>query len=130
MQFVNNAQGAPTPVGAYSQAVVHSGVAYLAGQVGIDPATGAIVEGGLEAQTKQVLKNLSAVLSAVNSSPSQILMTTIFLAEIASAKTVNELYGAFVDSKNPPARQTVAVKDLPLGALVEISLIAATGAAR
>lgn len=130
MQFVNNAQGAPTPVGAYSQAVIHSGVAYLAGQVGIDPSTGAIVSGGLEAQTKQVLANLKAVLIAADSSPSQILMTTIFLSEIASAKAVNELYAAFVDPKNPPARQTVAVKDLPLGALVEISLIAATGATR
>ena len=128
MKFINNAVGAPAPVGAYSQAVVNAGVVYLAGQVAIDPSTGALVSGGVAEQTNQILKNLTAVLEASGSSADKILMTTIFLAEIASAKTVNELYGEFVDSNNPPARQTVAVKDLPLGALVEISVIAAVGA--
>ena len=125
MEFVKNVEGAPKPVGAYSPAVKANGFVFLAGQVGLDPSTGALVEGGLEAQTKQVLKNLAAVLNASGTSTQKIVMTTIFLANIQDAKAVNELYGQFVSADAAPARQTLAVKDLPLGALVEISLIAA-----
>jgi 2-iminobutanoate/2-iminopropanoate deaminase len=125
MEFVKNVPGAPKPVGAYSPAVKSNGLVFLAGQVGIDPATGALVEGGLKAQAEQVLKNLDAVLQAAGSTRSHVVMTTIFLADIAAAKEVNELYGRWVNADAAPARQTVAVKDLPLGALVEISLIAA-----
>jgi len=125
MNYIRNVPGAPKPVGAYSPAVVTNGLVFVAGQVGLDPETGALVGGGLEAQTKQVLANLAAVLKASGSSPEKIAMTTIFLANIADAKVVNELYGAFVNAERLPARQTVAVKDLPLGAVVEISVIAA-----
>lgn len=125
MEFINDAPGAPKPVGAYSQAVEHGGFVFLAGQVGIDPSTGQLVAGGIEAETKQVLENLRAVLAASETSPAQILMTTIFLADINDAKTVNGFYAEFVNKDHPPARQTVSVKALPLGALVEISVIAA-----
>lgn len=125
MEFINDAPGAPKPVGAYSQAVEVGGLVFLAGQVGLDPNTGELVTGGLEAQTKQVLENLRAVLTAAGSSPDQVLMTTIFLTEITDSKVVNGLYSEFVNLKAPPARQTIAVKALPLGALVEMSLIAA-----
>ena len=127
MEFINNAVGAPAPVGAYSQAVIHNGVVYVAGQVALDSISGTLVEGGVAEQTTQVLKNLTAVLKSSGSSPDKILMTTIFLSEIGNSKLVNELYSGFVNLSQPPARQTVAVKDLPLGALVEISLIAACG---
>ncbi|MFN8389817.1 MAG: Rid family detoxifying hydrolase [Bdellovibrionota bacterium] len=124
MEFIKNVTGAPKPVGAYSPAVKANGFVFLAGQVGLDPESGALVEGGLEAQAKQVMKNLSAVLSASGSSPSEIVMTSIFLANIADAKAVNAIYGDWVNADAAPARQTFAVKDLPLGALVEISVIA------
>lgn len=125
MEFINDAQGAPKPVGAYSQAVEVGGLVFLAGQIGIDPATGELVAGGIEAQTKQVLTNVRAVLTAAGSSPDQIVMATVFLAEISDSKTVNGFYAEFVNIKNPPARQTVSVKALPMGALIEISVIAA-----
>lgn len=125
LKHINNAPGAPVPVGAYSQAVQVGSTLYLAGQIGLDPSSGALVEGGVEMQTKQVLANIDAVLRFAGSAPDRIAMTTIFLANISDAKLVNELYGAFVNPAAAPARQTLAVKDLPLGALVEISVIAA-----
>ena len=124
MECVNDVQAAPKPVGAYSQAVKAGGLVFCAGQVGLDPVNGNIVSGGIEAQTGQVLSNLNAVLEAAGSSRDRILMTTIFLANISDAPKVNALYGDFVNNEAPPARQTVAVKELPLGALIEISLIA------
>lgn len=123
-EAIRNVSGAPKPVGAYSPAIVKGDLVFVSGQIGLDPETGEFIAGGVREQTEQVLKNLAAVLQASGSSPHGILMTTIFLSEIADAKVVNELYGLFVDSARPPARQTVAVKQLPLGALVEISLIA------
>ena len=125
METINDAPRAPKPVGAYSQAVIYQGVVYCAGQIGIDPETSQLVPGGLDEQTKQVLSNLAAVLSFAGSSPKKILMSTIFLAEISDAQKVNAIYSEFVDKDSPPARQTVAVRALPLGALVEISVIAA-----
>lgn len=123
-QFVNNAPGAPKPVGPYSQAVIVGNTIYCSGQIGIDPVSGAIVAGGVEAELRQVLANLKAVLHNAGSSLDKIVMTTIFLTNIADGKVVNPIYGEFVNQQNPPARQTVAVKDLPLGALVEISVVA------
>ena len=124
MKHFKEIAGAPKPVGAYSAAVVANGTVYCAGQIGLDPTTGTIVAGGVEAEARQVLANLSAVLAGVGSSPEHIVMTTIFLANISDSKAVNALYGEFVSQANPPARQTLAVKDLPLGAQVEISVIA------
>jgi len=123
MDFIKNVPGAPKPVGPYSPAVKAGELVFLAGQVGLEPESGSLVT-GIEAQTKQVLDNIGAVLAASGSSPKKIVLTTIFLANIGDAKVVNEIYSGFVDSERPPARQTVAVKDLPLGALVEISVIA------
>ncbi len=124
MEFIKEAPGAPKPVGAYSAAVKANGFVFLAGQIALDPETGTMAEGGVEVQAAQVLKNIEAVLRASGSSPKQIAMTSVFLANIADAKVVNELYTKFVDPNRAPARQTFAVKDLPLGALVEISVIA------
>lgn len=123
MKTIKQIPNAPKPVGPYSPAVVCANMIYLSGQIGIDPETGKLVDGGIESQTRQVLSNLDAVLAAAGSNPDKIVMTTIFLADIADGKVVNELYGEFVNSENPPARQTVAVKNLPLGALIEISAV-------
>ena len=124
MEFIRDVKGAPAPVGAYSPAVRVGDMLYCAGQVGLDPESGALAE-GLEAQAKQVFQNLVAVLSAAGTSAENIAMTTIFLADIKDAKAVNQIYSDFVSSERLPARQTLAVKELPLGALVEVSLIAA-----
>ncbi len=124
MEAIRNVPGAPKPVGPYSPAVCATGLVFLAGQIGLDPESGVMVGGGVQAEAKQVLKNLEAVLAASGSSKEKIVMTTVFLADIADGKIVNELYGAWVNQDAPPARQTVAVKDLPMGAKVEISVIA------
>lgn len=124
MQAITNIPNAPAPVGAYSPAIKSGNLVFCSGQIALDPVTNKMVAGGVEAEAKQVLKNLEAVLLAAGSSPKKILMTTIFLANITDAKTVNALYSDFVNLEAPPARQTLAVKDLPLGAQVEISVIA------
>ena len=113
---------APAAVGPYSQAKISGGFWFASGQVGINPAIGAIVDGGLEAQTEQVMANIAAVLEASGSSFDQVIKTTCFLADIADFKAFNEIYAKYFTSK--PARSCVAVKDLPLGALVEVEIIA------
>ena len=113
---------APAAVGPYSQAKISGGFLFASGQVGINPAIGAIVDGGLEAQTEQVMANIAAVLEASGSSFDQVIKTTRFLADIADFKAFNEIYAKYFTSK--PARSCVAVKDLPLGALVEVEIIA------
>jgi len=123
MKVINNAAGAPAPVGPYSQATVSKQLVFTAGQIGINPESGSLVE-GIEGQTKQVLENLTAVLNAAGSSLDHALQVTIFLSELSHGAQVNKIYAESVSKDMPPARQTVAVKALPLGALVEISLIA------
>ncbi|MCL4157320.1 UNVERIFIED_CONTAM: hypothetical protein GTU68_021388 [Idotea baltica] len=125
IEHLNNAPGAPTPVGAYSQAVKVGDVVHLAGQIGIAPETGELVSGGIKAEALQVFENIRAVLMFAGSSPVEIVMCSIFLAEMSDAKEVNQLYSSFINPESAPARQTVAVKELPLGALIEISVIAA-----
>lgn len=124
MEHISNTPGAPSPVGPYSPAVKSRGLLFCAGQIGLDPASGKIVAGGIEAETVRVLENVKAVLAAGGANFEKVVMTTIFLADISFGKTVNEIYSRYVNKDAPPARQTVAVKDLPMGALVEISVIA------
>ena len=115
---------APAALGPYSQAVVHGGLVYCSGQVGIDPATGKFVEGGVEAQARQVLTNLKNVLSAADSELDAALMVSVFVADMDDFKAVNEVYASFFGDE-PPARATVQVGRLPADALVEISCVAA-----
>ena len=117
---------APAAVGPYSQAVKIGNLVYSAGQVALDPATMKIVEGGVEAQTEQVLQNLQAVLAAAGSSLGQVIKTTVFLADMNDYKTVNGIYAQYF-TENPPARSAVQVAALPLGALVEIEVVALAG---
>ncbi|MCA9870612.1 MAG: RidA family protein [Anaerolineae bacterium] len=116
---------APAAVGPYSQAIRTGGLVFTAGQIGLDPATGKLVE-GLENQAEQVMANLRAVLAAAGSSLDQAIKTTIFLADMADFAQVNAIYGRAFNVM-PPARSTIQAAGLPLGALVEIEVIALSG---
>ena len=117
--------GAPRPFeGApYNQAIKAAGFVFCAGQVGADPATGALVEGGVEAQTRRALDNVSAVLAGAGSSLAAVVKTTVFLTDLDDFGTMNAVYGEYFTS-DPPARSTVQVAGLPGGAAVEIELVA------
>ncbi len=114
--------GAPAAIGPYSQAVRAGDFVFTSGQIGLEPETGKLVE-GLEAQTRQVLSNLRAVLAAAGASFEQVVKTTIFLVDMADFQAVNTLYAAEFGA-NPPARSTVQVAALPRKALVEIEMVA------
>lgn len=114
---------APAAVGPYSQAVCRNGLIYSAGQIGLDPTTGKLVEGGIEAQTRQALSNLQAILEAAGASLDDVLKTTVFLQDIGAFSSMNQVYATFF-SGAPPARSAVQVAALPLGALVEIEAVA------
>lgn len=114
---------APGAIGPYSQAKIYNGILYSSGQIAINPATGNVEEASIEGQTLQVMKNLSAVLTAGGSSFDNVIKTTCFLANIADFAAFNNVYGQYFTSK--PARSCVAVKDLPKGVLVEVEVIAA-----
>jgi 2-iminobutanoate/2-iminopropanoate deaminase len=116
---------APAPVGPYNQAVKAGGVLYCSGQIALDPATGLMVgDGDVEAETRQVLSNLQAVLEAGGSSPEQVLRTTVFLADLGDFARVNALYAELFSDGVSPARACVEVAALPKGARVEIDCIA------
>ena len=114
---------APKAIGPYSQAIKAGNLVYTAGQIPIDPKTGNFVAGGITEQTRQVLENLQAVLAAAGSSLDQVVKSTVFLKNIGDFAAMNEVYAEYLgDAK--PARSTVAVAELPRGALVEIDLVA------
>jgi 2-iminobutanoate/2-iminopropanoate deaminase len=114
---------APKAIGPYSQAVVANGFVFTSGQIGLDPETGLIVEGGVEKETVRALDNLAAVLEAGGASFATIVKTTIFLKSMSDFQAVNQIYSTYA-GKEPPARSTVEVAGLPKGALVEIEAIA------
>jgi 2-iminobutanoate/2-iminopropanoate deaminase len=116
---------APAPVGPYSQAVVHAGFLFASGQIPLDPATGRLVDGDVEAQTRRVLANLAAVLAAAGSSLARVVRTTIYLVDLSTFARVNAIYAEHFGADPKPARSTVQVAALPLGAQVEIDAIAA-----
>jgi len=115
---------APKALGPYSQAMRWGNILFISGQVGIDPNTGKLVAGGAEAQARQVFKNMAAILTAAGINFRRLLKTTVFLKDMAHFKAINEIYAAQVPPPYP-ARATVAVAGLPLGAEVEIEAIAA-----
>ena len=116
--------GAPRAIGPYSQALRAGGFLFTAGQVGFDPATGELVDGGIGEQTRQVLQNIRAILEAGGSGLAQVVKTTVFLVDMADFAAMNEVY-AEVFGTHRPARSTVAVAALPRGARVEIEAVAA-----
>jgi 2-iminobutanoate/2-iminopropanoate deaminase len=115
---------APRAVGPYSQAIVAGGFVFTSGQIPLSPSTGKLVEGAIDEQTHQVMRNLQAVLSAAGSDLSRVVKTTVFLAEINDFKVVNGIYAGYFADGVPPARSTVQVAALPLGARVEIEVVA------
>ncbi|MCP9928201.1 RidA family protein [Cyanobium sp. CH-040] len=120
-----NTSGAPAPVGPYNQAVKAGGMVFCSGQIALDPETGAMVgDGDVEAETRQVLDNLEAVLAAAGVSPREVVRTTVFLADLADFARVNAIYAERFGTGVAPARACVQVAALPKGARVEIDCIA------
>lgn len=119
------ANAAPAAIGPYSQAIAQGNLLFTSGQIALDPLTGALVEGGIEAETEQVMRNLQAVLAAAGAGLENVLKTTIFLLDMGDFAIVNRIYGsALEESEAPPARSTVQVAGLPRGARVEIEAVA------
>jgi 2-iminobutanoate/2-iminopropanoate deaminase len=114
---------APKAIGPYAQAIKANGFVYTAGQVAIRPESGEIVDGGIKAQTRQVFENLAAVLQAAGTSVDQAVKATVFLRYMSDFAAMNEVYAEYLGGATP-ARSTVAVVELPRGALVEIDLVA------
>lgn len=120
---VINTDKAPSPIGPYNQAVKANGMLFISGQVAFMPATGALELGSIEAEANQVMKNLAAILEEAKISFEHVVKTTIFLSDMGLFAKVNEVYGAYFKG-DYPARETIAVKGLPRGVNVEISMIA------
>jgi 2-iminobutanoate/2-iminopropanoate deaminase len=114
---------APAAIGPYSQAIASGGFVFTAGQIGLDPASGEFVEGGVAEQAERALKSLSAVLEAAGSSMKNVVKTTLYLADMGDFVTVNEIYAGYF-SEPFPARSAVQAANLPKGALVEIDAVA------
>lgn len=115
--------GAPAAIGPYSQAIRVGELVFAAGQVGLDPASGELVQGGVAEQTERALRNVTAVLDAAGASLERVVKTTVFLADMDDFAAMNEVYARHFSAPFP-ARSTVAVKTLPKGALVEVEAIA------
>ncbi|MFQ5851747.1 MAG: Rid family detoxifying hydrolase [Candidatus Binatia bacterium] len=114
---------APRAIGPYEQAIKVNGFLFTAGQIALDPESGNLIEGGIAEQTRQVLENLKGVLEAAASSLEQVVKATVFLNNMADFPIMNKVYEEYL-GRSKPARSTVAVSELPKGALVEIDLIA------
>jgi 2-iminobutanoate/2-iminopropanoate deaminase len=114
---------APGAIGPYSQAIATGSLVFCSGQVALEPASGALVEGDVRAQTRRALENLSGVLNAAGSSLAQVVKTTVFLVSMSDFTAMNEVYAEFFPG-DPPARSTIAVAELPKGARVEVEAIA------
>jgi 2-iminobutanoate/2-iminopropanoate deaminase len=114
---------APAAIGPYSQAIQAGGLVFCSGQVGLDPQTGELVSGGIQAEARRALQNLRAVLDAAGVGPADVVKTTVFLADIKDFAALNEVYATFF-SDPPPARSTFGVVALPKDARVEIEAIA------
>ena len=119
---VVSSDNAPAAIGPYSPGIQTGNMVFLSGQLGIDPATGKLAEGGVGAQARQSLKNIQALLAEVGATEKNVVKTTVFLTSMADFKEVNEAYAA-VFNADCPARSCVAVKELPLNGLVEIEAI-------
>jgi 2-iminobutanoate/2-iminopropanoate deaminase len=123
MREIIETKAAPAPIGPYSQAVRAGGFIFLSGQIPIDPATGSVVEGDIEEQTRRVLENISAVLAAAGSRLSNVVKTSIFLKNLDDFSRFNQVYAEYLGEAKP-ARSTVQVSRLPREVLVEIEAVA------
>ncbi|MEN6453557.1 MAG: RidA family protein [Prolixibacteraceae bacterium] len=123
MKRIISTTNAPAAIGPYSQGIEVNGTLYISGQIPIDPSTGKIVGGGIAEQTEQVMKNIGAILEAAGYSFSDVVKSTCLLSDMVNFKAMNEVYGSCY-TENPPARAAFAVKDLPMGAMIEIETVA------
>ena len=123
MKKIVSTDGAPKAIGPYSQAVIWNGMAFLSGQIPLDPATNELIQGDVAAQTERVLDNLKAVLEAAGASLNSVLKTTVFLKDMADFPKMNEVYARYF-AQDPPARSTVQAAKLPRDVMVEIDAIA------
>ncbi|MCT4591670.1 MAG: RidA family protein [Carboxylicivirga sp.] len=123
MKKIISTTKAPGAIGPYSQAVEVNGTLYISGQVPVDPAIGKVVEGGIKEQTEQVMKNIAAILDEAGYSFTDVVKSTCLLSDMSNFAAMNEVYGSYY-KENPPARAAFAVKELPLGVMVEIETIA------
>lgn len=119
-------QNAPAAIGPYSQAIEVNGFVYASGQLPIEPATGAFPEGGVKEQTRQSILNVKAILEEAGLALSNVVKTTVYLADMGDFAAMNEVYSQFF-AQPFPARSAIAVKALPKGALVEVEVVAARG---
>ncbi len=126
MKQVISTDDAPKAIGPYSQAVVSNGLAFLSGQIPLEPATGQMAEDDIAVQTARVLDNIKAVLAASGSSLDRVLKTTVFLKDLGEFARMNEVYAKYFP-KDPPARSTVEAARLPRDVRVEIDVIASVG---
>ena len=118
--------GSAAPVGPYSQGIKAGGFVFVAGEKGIDPDTGKIVDGGIQAETKQTFANIEGILLAAGATLEQVVATTVHMVNLEEFQQMNEVYSEFFKN-NPPGRTTVGVTSLPAGANVEITVTAYTG---
>ena len=123
MKKIISTKNAPAAIGPYSQAIEVNGTLYISGQIPMDPATGAIVEGGITEQTEQVMKNIEAILKEAGYTFDQVVKSTCLLSDMAHFSAMNEVYGRYY-KENPPARAAFAVRELPRSVLVEIETVA------
>lgn len=123
MKKIIHTSKAPAALGPYSQAVEINGTLYISGQVPVDPGSGRIVGGGIKEQTEQVMKNISAILNEAGYSFDEVVSSTCMLSDMSDFKAMNAIYEQFY-TDNQPARAAFAVKELPLGALIEIVTVA------
>jgi 2-iminobutanoate/2-iminopropanoate deaminase len=123
MKKVVHTPKAPAAIGPYSQAIEVNGMLFISGQIPIDSSIGKIVEGGITEQTEQVMKNISAILKEAGYTFSDVVKSTCLLSDMANFAAMNAVYGKYYP-ENPPARAAFAVKELPLGVMVEIETIA------
>lgn len=124
MKTIIKTDKAPAPIGPYNQAVLAGNTLYISGQIAIDPATGTLVTGSVEEETKQAMENLKAILSAAGLSFEHVVKTTIFLKNMNDFAKVNAVYGSYLNETTAPARETVEVSNLPKFVNVEIGMIA------
>ena len=124
MKTIIKTADAPLPIGPYNQAILKGDTLYASGQIAIDPKTNELISGDINAETKQVMENLAAVLRAADMDFSHVVKCSIFISDMNDFSEINQVYGAYFDNDTAPARETVQVSVLPKNVNVEISLIA------
>lgn len=127
MKRIISTPNAPAPIGPYNQAILTGNTLYISGQIPIDPATGELVTGDIQRQTRQSMENLKAILVAADASFEDVVKATIFVKDMNQFAQINEIYGSYFNEDTAPARETVEVANLPKFVTVEISMIAVIG---